>query len=317
MICQHHHTHGVKSAVQCNDAAGAADAALQAVAHHALARADVAQRKIGRRSLDGREHVLRMHGAVCNVVHPAVVALCHHGVQTARHGAALRAAAQHIFHHRVVHKAHIQRVRQRDGRFQRTQFLDLHQPRRLAKAVQHICGRRQLLRKRVVRTGQHHRHTCFVRVGIHRAVPHRHARHIADLIQRPALQRADAKAKLRAGSLCRHPILSFGPVLSGFFAAACGAAPAKPLQRAVFFRPAAGRGKKSAGRQAAAPEAEITPRPLYFAVWMNCRFPHRYLIPDTAVTRATAQHSTALQTCVLYALLMGSAKNAASMETPK
>ena len=128
VVCKHQHAQGITRAVQLHNAAGAADAAFQAVAHHAFARAHIAFLKIGPRVFNGRKHMFLPHRAAGNVVQPTVVALCHHRVHTAQRRAALGTAPHHIFHHCVVHQADIQCVRQCDGCFQRAQLAVLPKP---------------------------------------------------------------------------------------------------------------------------------------------------------------------------------------------
>ena len=188
VVCKRQHAQGITRAVQLHNAAGAADAAFQAVAHHAFARAHIAFLKIGPRVFNGRKHMFLPHRAAGNVVQPTVVALCHHRVHTAQRRAALGTAPHHIFHHCVVHQTDIQCVRQCDGCFQRAQLADLHQSRSFAEAVEHTGHGGQLLGKHVVRTGHHHRHTRFLRLCIDGAVAHRHTPYIGDLSQRPAGQ---------------------------------------------------------------------------------------------------------------------------------
>ena len=128
-----------------------------------------------------------------DVVQAAVVALADHRVHAAGGLADVRVSLQHIFHQRGLRRAHAEGVGKEDGRFQGAQLVDLNQARGLAKAVDDMAGGQQLLVEDIPRVGQQGRHARLdiaVRQG---AVAHRHAGHVADLIQRPVGQMADGQ----------------------------------------------------------------------------------------------------------------------------
>ena len=114
-----------------------------------------------------------------------------HGVHAAGRLADVGVALQHILYQSRFHRAHAEGVGKEDGGFQRAQLLDLHQTRGLAKAVDDMAGRQDLLVEEVALVRQQSRDAGLHAAVCQRTVPHRYPRHVADLIQRPVGQLAD------------------------------------------------------------------------------------------------------------------------------
>ena len=183
VIGLHQHAEGESFAVDLDHAGGRADAALQVMAGHPLARADVAFSKLRRGSFDGCKDVFRLYGALADVVQGSVVALTDDRID-GRDGIAICfCLTAHILHHRVVHFAHIEGIGQRDGRFQRAKLCDLHQTCRFAKAVEHMLGSNHFPLENIIFTGQNDGHAGLVAVIVNGAMAHANAGNVADGIQ--------------------------------------------------------------------------------------------------------------------------------------
>ena len=193
MVGEDKGTNGIVFSIQLHHPGSRPDAALEAVAAHPSARAHSALGKISLAVGQCVKNVLLGDMQAPDVVQTAVVALAHHRVHAARRLTDIRILGQHILDQRRLHRAHAEGVGKEDGRFQRAQLVDLNQAGGLAKAVDDMAGGQQLLVEEIPRVGQQGRHARLdiaVRQG---AVAHRHAGHVADLIQRPVGQMADGQ----------------------------------------------------------------------------------------------------------------------------
>ena len=178
MVGQHQHAQREALSLDLHNPGGGANAALQIVADHALARAYISLGKIGRGAFNSGEYLFLSHRPVPDVIERAVVALADHRVHRLDGIAPGLCLAAHVLHHGVMDQAHVQGVGQGNGGLQGAQLPDLHQPRRFAEAVKHMAGRHHLLLKNIIRTGQDHRHAGFVPLAVHSTVAHPNAGYI-------------------------------------------------------------------------------------------------------------------------------------------
>nr|WP_279323147.1 hypothetical protein [Salinibacter ruber] len=134
--------------------------------------------------VDGPNDVFSRHVLPADVVQVAVVRLPHHGVHRPH---VLVAGPVEGPGHRSVHgRAHVERVREHDGRLDRAQLPHLQKARGLAEAVAHVHRRRHLLAEEVAPVRVNRRYAGAHRVALHpRAVAHLHARHIGDRVEAP------------------------------------------------------------------------------------------------------------------------------------
>ena len=194
MVREDERTDGVGLPVQLHLPGCRPDAAFQAVAAHPAPGSDGTFGKIGPAVGQRGKDMLFGHMQAPDVVQAAVVALADDRVHAAGGLANIRITLQHILHQCRLHGTHTEGIGEQDRRFQRPQLVDLDQAGRLAEAVDDMAGRQHLIVEHIARMRQQSRHAGLdiaVRQG---AVPHRHARHIADLVPGAVRQSADPEA---------------------------------------------------------------------------------------------------------------------------
>ena len=201
MVGKYQCPYGVGLAVQLHHPGGRADAALEAVAAHSPPGTYSALGKIRPAVRQCGKHMVLGDMQPPDVVEVAVVALADHRVHTAGGLADIRIPCQHILHQRRLGGAHTEGVGKKDRGLQRAQLFDLHQSGGLAVAVDDMACRHHFFVVDVPRVRQQRRHTGLDRSICQRTVPHRHPRHIADLVQRALGQCPHPKA----------PFISFDP----------------------------------------------------------------------------------------------------------
>ena len=194
VVGEHQRTDGVLFPVQLHHTGGRADAALQAVAAHSPARAHSALGEIGAAVGQRGPHIFFRDVEAPDVVEAAVVALADHRVDAAGRLADVGVLIQHILHQRCLHSTYAEGIGEEDGRFQRPQLVDLDKAGGLAEAVDDMAGRHHFIVENIALMGQQRGHAGLDLALRQCAVAHRHARHIAYLVQRPAGQFAHPDA---------------------------------------------------------------------------------------------------------------------------
>ena len=177
------------------------------MADGARARADAALLKVPARAADGLHDLLIAHGAVADVGKPSVVALADDGIDALHVDAVLPAAVDGILHQRIGNQSDIQRIGQRDGRFDGAELLDLHQAGGLAEAVEHAARAHNLMDKQVLLRRQHDGDAGLMLLRIYSAMADGDAGHIGDGVALPLGQRADAHAPV-GDSIFTHSEIS-------------------------------------------------------------------------------------------------------------
>ena len=183
-----------------------ADAALEAVADHARAAADVALPDRSRRGrVDRLDHVLGAHVHAVDVVQGPVPGLPHHRQAPGLLGAG--PAGQPGRDQGVAHHPDAVGVGDRDRRGEQARLADPLQAGQLPVAVQPVAAGERRLGVRVVRGGEQHRHP-----GAHGVAPdqggvaHPDPGHVGDRVVRPWPAGADGDAQVP----CPH-----GPSIPG------------------------------------------------------------------------------------------------------
>ena len=194
VVGKHQCAHGIGLAVQLHHPGGRADTALEAMAAHSPPGTYGTLGKVCLAVCQRGKDVLLGHMEPPDVVQAAVVAFADHRVHAAGGLADVGVFLQHIPHQCGLCRAHAEGVGKQDGRFQRAQLVDLHKARGLAKAVDDIAGCQHFFVEHVPLVRQQRRYAGLHRAVCQRAVPHRHPRHIADLIPRTFGQCAHLKA---------------------------------------------------------------------------------------------------------------------------
>ena len=187
MVGQRKRAEHIPPSADFHNARSRANAALKPVANHTAPRAHSTLGEIFLCVLESALQLFAPQAAGADVVEIAIVAFEHYGIHRAQHEIFLRAGIYHMAYQRVVHAANVQRVCERDGRFQRAQFFDLHQAQRFAKSVQHKRGAGQLGKKGILRARYddgYARLAAAFRLG---EMPYAHAGHIAQVVSRAAL----------------------------------------------------------------------------------------------------------------------------------
>ena len=202
-------TDGVLLAVQLHHPGGRADAALEPVTAHSPPCAYGALGKVCLAVRQRSKDVLFGDMKSPDVVQAAVVALADHRVHAAGGLADIGVLFQHILHQRGLRRAHTEGVGKQNRRFQRAKLVDLYKAGGLAKAVDNMAGRQHLFVENISRVRQQRRYAGLHHTVCQRAVPHRHARHIADLIQRTFGQLAHLKTPFISRDAHRSSSLLF------------------------------------------------------------------------------------------------------------
>ncbi len=206
----HQHADGVAAVVGRQPARRGADAALEAVADHPGAAADVA---FGHRSTAGiverLEHVRLLHVTAADVVQRAVPGLGHDRQEAP---VALGVPLGHVGDGGVVHGADAAGVGDEDRVRQRLEVADPVRPGHLAVAVQRVGGGEDggvpdvLARQHRGDAGAHRTSADLERaLAAHdRGVADQHAVDVGDGVVGPGGQRADGDAELTRPLACRR-----------------------------------------------------------------------------------------------------------------
>ena len=209
VVGEHQCTDGVLLAVQLHHPGGRADAALEPVTAHSPPCAYSALGKVCLAVRQRSKDVLFGDMKSPDVVQAAVVALADHRVHAAGGLADIGVLCQHILHQCGLRCAHTEGVGKQNRRFQRAKLVDLYKAGGLAKAVDNMAGRQHLFVENISRVRQQRRYAGLHHTVCQRAVPHRHARHIADLIQRTFGQLAHLKTPFISRDAHRSSSLLF------------------------------------------------------------------------------------------------------------
>ena len=194
MVREDERTDGVGLPVQLHLPGCRPDAAFQAVAAHPAPGSNGTLGKIGPAVSQRGKDMLFGYMQAPDVVQAAVVALADDRVHAAGGLTDVRITLQHVLHQRRLHGAHTEGIGEQDRRFQRPQLVDLDQAGRLAETVDDMAGRQHLIVEHIARMRQQSRHAGLDIAVRQCAVPHRHARHIADLVPGAVRQSADPEA---------------------------------------------------------------------------------------------------------------------------
>ena len=127
-----------------------------------------------------------LHGQRLCIVQPAVIALENQRVERRQITSELGNLRQRVADQRRADGSGGKGGGQGDRRFERAQFLHLHQPGTLAKAVDDRQPRRYLLQEKIAGLRQNDGDTALYASRVQRAMADGNAGNIVERIQRPA-----------------------------------------------------------------------------------------------------------------------------------
>ena len=189
-----------------NSSGGGSDTAFQTKTDCSFPCSHIALLKISGGGADGRKNVGSVNSPILNVIQMAVIAFTCHGIEGKQRNPFFLTAVHNIAHKGIMDQPHIQRVGQRNGRFQSPQLVNLNRSRCLPETIQNIGCRGQLLRKYIILTGENHSNPCLVSFRINCTVSHRNTGDIPDGIAFSCGKRTDTDSVITDSSAA-HRIL--------------------------------------------------------------------------------------------------------------
>ena len=161
------------------------------MAGHTFTGTHIALEKIPGGGGNGRKNLFLSNGPMADIVKGSVIAFADNGIDRTDGIAPVFCLAAHIFYQSIMNQSHIQGVGQRNGGFQSSQLLDLHQAGGFSEAVEHMAGCHHFILENVILTGKHHCHTGLMPGCIYGAVSHPDSGNIGDAVVGSRLHFAD------------------------------------------------------------------------------------------------------------------------------
>ncbi len=134
-----------------------------------------------------------LHREALQIVEPAVVAFADDGIQRWRRATDRGIGRDCVPHHGRIDRADGKRVRQCDRRLEQPELVELDEPCRLAKTVDHDGGRRNRSAIRIARVRTHDRYAGLHAVFGKRGVAYGDARDVGDGVAWTCAEKADLR----------------------------------------------------------------------------------------------------------------------------
>ena len=194
VIGLHKNADGIGFSVYGHRAGSGTDAAFEAVASCSRSGTDVAFFKIHISGCNRFHDVLFFDRTVNDCIQRRIVALSDHRIDAGGTNAFVLTAVYGILDQRIRNKPDIERIGQRNRRFERTELIDLHGAACLSVTVVDKRCRNQLMGKHILLRRQNDGAAGLIKRRFDRAVTDTDTADIGDLIERSAWKRTDSDA---------------------------------------------------------------------------------------------------------------------------